>query len=194
LNKFTQDSFSKLYNSNILKSTTPQYVKNNIISNNLKENIFRTYTQESYPASNSNNTKATIENLYQKAKYEVLNHKLRVTTSTNPARYQMKNNSNSSLSTTKREETPKDVVRKVNFNNFYGSPDVAMDKSSKILGHSSQNNLAKKDSVRAFQMGVTYKKSSDTPIYASYDFSSQPKIAKKPNFKLDLNKRGQASR
>jgi len=190
LNRFAQDSFSKLYSSNILKSTTPQYVKNNIISNNLKENIFRTYTQENYPTSSS---KTTIENLYQKAKYEVLNHKLRVTTSTNPARYQVKN-SNSSLSTTKREETPKDVARKVNFNNFYGSPDVALDKSSKILGHSSQNNLAKKDSVRAFQMGVTYKKSSDTPIYASYDFSSQPKIAKKPNFKLDLNKRGQASR
>jgi len=199
-NKITGDlkheSFTKLYSSNILKSGTPQYMKNHQQASNLKENIFRTYTQENYSGTSS---KTTIEALYQKAKNEVLSHKLKVTTGTsNLVSYKAKN-SNSSLSTTKREETPKDVhARKVNFNNFYGSPDVALEKSGRVLGHSSQNNLSKKESARAFPLGSTYKKPNETtaaaPVYVSYDFSSQPKIAKKPSFKLDFNKRTNQSR
>jgi len=190
------DSFTKLYSSNILKSNTPQYMKNQQQASNLKENIFRTYTQENHSGTSS---KTTIEALYQKAKNEVLSHKLKVTTTggSNLVAYKAKN-SNSSLSTTKREETPKDVAaRKVNFNNFYGSPDVALEKSGRVLGHSSQNNLSKKESARAFPLNSTYKKPTTeaaAPVYVSYDFSSQPKIAKKPSFKLDFNKRTNQSR
>jgi len=171
-------------------------MKNHQQASNLKENIFRTYTQENYSGTSS---KTTIEALYQKAKNEVMSHKLKVTTgSSNLVAYKAKN-SNSSLSTTKREETPKDVqARKVNFNNFYGSPDVALEKSGRVLGHSSQNNLSKKESARAFPLGSTYKKPTETtaaaPVYVSYDFSSQSKIAKKPSFKLDFNKRTNQSR
>lgn len=188
LNKFTQENFKKMYNNGVLKSVTPQYVKSSKIAN-LKENVFKTYAQENPPASNA---KTTMDSLYQKAKNEVLNHKLKVS-GVNLTRSQTKI-ANNSMSATKRDETPKDVTRKITFNNFYGNSDTALDKSaSKVLGHTSQNTLSKKESMKAFNVSSPYKKSSDSPIYASYDFS-QSKVAKKPNFKLDLNKRGQAYR
>ena len=188
LSKVPQESFKKLFNSNILKSITPQYNKSQLMGNH-KENTFKTYTQENHPASNA---KTPLTTLYQKAKNEILSHKLKVST-TNPARYHVKNTTNTSISATKRGETPTDL-RKINFNNFYGSPDIVLDKSSTALGHSSQNNLAKKESVRGFQVASPYRRPNDASAYASYDHSSQSKITKKPSFKLDIQKKTQAYR
>lgn len=189
--KTTQDHFKKMYNSSILKSITPQYNNSSQITN-LKENVLKTYAQDNYQSTTS--TKTTMDSLYQKARNEVLSHKVK-STAVNPARYQVKN-ANNSMSATKRDETPKDVARKVNFNNFYGSPDMNLDKSSsRVLSHTSQNNLTKKESVKAFQVASPYKKTNESAqMYSSYDFSSQSKIAKRPDFKLDLNKRTQAYR
>jgi len=191
LNKFTQEGLKKMYNSSMLKSATPQYIKGSKPSN-AKENVYKAHTQENPVVDSS--TKATMDNLYQKAKNEVLNHKMKAPIVTsNPSRSQPKN-TNGSTSATKRDETPKDMSRKVNFNNFYGSSDAPVDRSSKALAHASQNNMSKKESMKNFQVSSPYKKSNDSPIYASYDFSSQSKMVKKPSFKLDLNKREQAYR
>lgn len=181
----TQEGFKKLYSSNLMRSITPQYNKSN---SNIKESAFRTNTQENHSGIS---TKAIMDTLYQKAKNDVLNHKLKVP-GPSANYYAVKNNTNISNSSTKREESTHDAARKTNFNTFYGSPDVAMNKSSKSIGLSSQNNIAKKESVRAFQIS---KKPNEGPIYASYDFSSKPKIAKQPSFnKVEGNKRGQTNR
>jgi len=186
MSKGFQESFKKLYNSNVLnKSITPSYSKNGQFTN-LRDSVLK--TQENYSSAN---TKNTMDALYQKAKNEILN-KTKVTAS-NPNRYYVKN-STSSMSSTKRDETPKDMARKVNFNNFYGAPDTAMEKSLKAGINSSQNNMTKKDSIRAFQIVSPMKKPTDGPIVASYDFSSQSKIVKKPSFKLEFQQREQAYR
>ena len=185
--KLTQENFKKMYNSNVLNSVTPQYNNSGHIQN-LKENVFRTVTQENYQ---NTSTKSTMDSLYQKARNDVLTHKMKPS-AVNPSKIPGKIGTNS-VSATKRDETPKDMVRKVNFNNFYGSPDVNLEKSSsRVLSHASQNNLTKKESMKAFQVASPYKKGNDS--YSSHDFSSQSKIAKKPDFKIDLNKRSQAYR
>lgn len=200
-NKIPQESFKKMYNSTVLKSITPQYTNNTQIVN-LKETAFKIYSQDSYQSANTNttgnttaNTKSTIDNLYQKAKTEVLNRGVGGVKSSaiNPARYQIKN-ANNSMSVTKREETPKDVVRKVNFNNFYGSPEVNLDKSSRVISHNSQSNLPKKESIKVFQIASPYKKVNESQIQSSYEYASQSKIIKRPNYMFDMNKREQAYR
>lgn len=195
ISKGFQESFKKLYNSNVLnKSITPSYSKNGQFTN-LRDSVLRANTENYSRANTENyssaNTKATMDNLYQKAKNEILN-KTKVTAA-NPNRYYVKNSTNS-ISSTKRDDTPKDMARKINFNNFYGSPDIALDKSGQVKTNSSSNNIAKKDSIRAFQIVSPLRKPTDGPVVASYDFSSQSKIAKKPSFKLEIKQREQAYR
>lgn len=90
---------------------------------------------------------------------------------------------------TKREETPKDGSKKINFNTFYGSPDI---EKTSVLSISHQN-LSKKNSVKTMNnfISPSKKQLSEKNIYMSYDHSNSSKVAaaKKPFFKLDLSKR-----
>lgn len=101
-----------------------------------------------------------------------------------------------SMISTKREETPKDGNKKINFAQFYGSPEMG-DKSALSL---SQNNLSKKNSVKTMTNLISPTKKNQTNesnknIYMSYDLNNLAnKSAKKPFFKLDLSKRSQGQR
>jgi len=174
----------------MIKSVTPSYV-NNKSSGNFKENIFRTYTQENYPTTKSSQT--PLNNLYQKAQNEVINKTLRVSATIKSTKQLSNSNLNSILST-KREETPKEVHRKINFSNFYGSPDQDKLFTTLNASNTANSNLSKKNSTKAMQVISPTKKetSTDKHIYMSYDFAHS-KVVKKPAFKLDLTKRSQGN-
>jgi len=192
--KLSQDTFKKLYNNSILKSITPKYLGNskvNLLGS--KEGFFKTYNHDSYPVQSPGNSSSKVlsTNLYQKAKNDVINNKLKLTT-TKPVKHLTAFHTN--VQTTKREDTPsKDELRKIVLSNLYSPTDSTIDRSLYGNISSTHAKLSKKSSVKALHIiSPTKRIINDKPMQVHN--TSQEKFFKKPLFKLDLSKRTPSNR
>ena len=204
--------------NNILKSITPHYNVGKSNGQAItRDGLFKSYNNEQMRAQTAlgndilqNSNKTPVSNLYQRAQNDVMGHKFRVSSggkltsagskpmssggmkshtakNSNDAR-SANSQLNASISPLKRDETPKDMSKKLAFANFYGSPDQPVERYSTINMSNTQNKLQKKNSIKALHVISPLKKSDDKNFHMSYDFS-QPKFFKKPAFRLDLSKR-----
>ena len=198
------EALNRVYNNNLLKSITPKYLnsKGGTI-NSTKESLttskngfFKSYNNDSYPTQNGpSHHKVKSSNLYQKAKNEVLNGKLELSTG--------KKFPNSAFHTnvqpTKRDESPsKEELQKIVLSNLYSpSHENNMGGGDKAFFNES-TKLSKKNSVKALYIVSPSKRVGNEKNLIIQPLTSQnisqEKFFKKPLFKLDLSKRTPSNR
>ena len=168
-----------------------------------KDGFFKSYNNDSYPTQiGASHHKAQSNNLYQKAKNEVLNGKLRLTSSKSGKQFP-----NSALQTnvqtTKRDESPSnEELQKIILSNLYSpsqeSSNMNGDKAFFSSISANTNKLYKKNSMKAMNIispskKVINEKNLIVQPQTSHS-TSQEKFFKKPLFKLDLSKRTPSNR
>ena len=205
--KLNHEVLNRIYNNNLLKSTTPKYLnsKGGTI-NSTKESLmtskngfFKSYNNDSYPTPNGpSHHKVKSNNLYQKAKNEVLNGKLELS-STKPGKKFPNSAFHTNVQPTKRDESPsKEELQKFVLSNLYSpSHENKMSGGDKSFFNAS-TKLSKKNSVKALYIVSPPKRVGNEKnliIQPSTSQNiSQEKFFKKPLFKLDLSKRTPSNR
>lgn len=231
--KQNQEALKKIYNSNILKSITPQYQTSKQESRQLfsREGMFKTYdgslgrTQAAF-ASNTSATPsgvgngkspyAALSSLYQKAQKDVITHKFsrisdeqhhgpilgqpqhKKAHSHHGNNHSHSNTSSSMLPTSKRDETPKGVSRRMNTEGSelsgYFSPEQILEKYSTINRPSSRSKQAQKDMMKALHIRTPGASANEKIFYMSYDLSHPAQTMKKSNTKRESEYRNQPHR
>lgn len=213
-----QESLKQLYlqNINASKSITPQYGTINMNDIFSKDGAFKTYNGDNSRVQTSvgrtrngaSSGRSPLENLYQRAQRDIVQNKFRVAgratgatpsgSKTRTAKHSRDANQSSSTLVAsgtpfRRDETPKDPVKKLAFASFYGANSQVMERLSTINPSGIENIIPKQNSAKGLQMISPLKKSNDK-FFSTFYENTQPKFFQKAGFKLDLSKRSQGNR
>ena len=165
-----------------------------------KDGFFKSYNNDSYPIqSGASHHKVKSNNLYQKAKNEVLGKQ--EPPSTKLGKKFPNSAFHTNVQTTKRSESPsKEELRKIVLSNLY-SPGHENNFNGDKAFFSSINastKLSKKNSVKALRIVSPSKRViNEKNMFIQPQTSqsiSQEKFFKRPLFKLDLSKRTPSNR